>query len=287
MSLRFNVTCHLEYAVESPSTLIFNINPQRNSSQVIVSEQLTIEPFIPAEEFNDTDNANRYLRLQTGDVKQFSLHYEGTVDCEFQILPAAQMDAESVAKMNQAALPYLFPSRYCQSDRLSRLACDLFGNIQAPYDKVVAICDWIYTNVKYVSGSTNSQTSAFDTITQREGVCRDFAHLGIALCRALTIPARYFSGYAYQLQPPDFHACFEAYIDGCWLIFDATRLAHLNGLVRIGNARDAAEAAVMSNFGSVSVKSMMVDCQLAPGQNFEPLTKGQIQRAGVSLVDNS
>ena len=84
-------------------------------------------------------------------------------------------------------------------------------------------------------GSTNSDTSAYDTVTQRAGVCRDFAHLGIALCRALNIPARYFTGYAYELDPPDFHACFECYLGGRWMVFDATRLAHLNGLVRIAH----------------------------------------------------
>lgn len=120
-------------------------------------------------------------------------------------------------------------------------------------------------------------------MTQRTGVCRDFAHLGIAFCRALNIPARYFSGYAYQLQPPDFHACFEAYIGGRWLIFDATRLAHVNGLVRIGNGRDAADAAVASIFGRVRCRTMTVDCRLAPGQRYAPLGRKQLKRRGVSL----
>ncbi|MBA4016368.1 MAG: transglutaminase family protein [Pirellula sp.] len=284
MSLRFNVSCQIDYNVECPSTLILNINPQRNSVQTVVEERLTIEPYIQVEEFSDVGGDNRYLRLETGTATQLSIRYEGTVDCAYQFHQPEHMDAESVAKMNQAALPFLFPSRYCQSDRLARLAWDLFGKIQGTYEKVVAISDWIYGNVKYVPGSTDAQTSAFDTVTQREGVCRDFAHLGIALCRALTIPARYFSGYAYQLQPPDFHACFEAYIDGRWLIFDATRLAHLNGLVRIGNTRDAAEAAVASDFGSVSLRQMVVDCQLAPGQHFEPMLKSQLQHQGVSLA---
>ena len=78
----------------------------------------------------------------------------------------------------------------------------------------MAINEWIHENVEYVRGSTNSVTSAYDTVTQRTGVCRDFAHLAIALCRALNIPARYFTGYAYELEPPDFHACFECYIGG-------------------------------------------------------------------------
>ena len=138
-------------------------------------------------------------------------------------------------------------------------------------------------NVEYVRGSTNSETSAYDTITQRTGVCRDFAHLGIALCRALNIPARYFSGYAYELQPPDFHACFECYISGHWLIFDATRLSHLNGLVRIGTGRDAAEAAVASIFGRVTCQSMNVDCQLAENQKFVPIGRKQLNKKAVSL----
>ena len=113
--------------------------------------------------------------------------------------------------------------------------------------------EWIHDNVEYVRGSTNSGTSAYDTVTQRVGVCRDFAHLGIALCRALNIPARYFTGYAYELEPPDFHACFECYIGGEWMVFDATRLAHLNGLVRIASGRDAADTAVASIFGAVKL----------------------------------
>jgi transglutaminase-like putative cysteine protease len=134
-----------------------------------------------------------------------------------------------------------------------------------------------------VRGSTNSDTSALDTVIQRTGVCRDFAHLGIALCRAVDIPARYLSGYAYELDPPDFHACFECYIGGAWLVFDATRLAHLNGLVRIGTARDAAEASVASVFGSVQCTQVQVHCGLAPKQHFDPVTRQSANRTAVSL----
>ena len=142
---------------------------------------------------------------------------------------------------------------------------------------MVAITDWIHANVEYLRGSTDSNTSAYDTVTQRTGVCRDFAHLGIALCRALNIPARYFSGYAYQLEPPDFHACFECFIGGSWVVFDATRLAHLNGLVRIGTGRDAADAAVASIFGGASCTRIEVDCTLGKGQKFVPVGGGAEQ----------
>ncbi|HVK95865.1 MAG TPA: transglutaminase family protein, partial [Noviherbaspirillum sp.] len=209
--------------------------------------------------------------------------YQATVECSHELIPASRIDHTPVAQMNRRVIPYLFPSRYCQSDKLGRLAWDLFGKIANPYEKVVAIVDWIHDNVEYVRGSTNSETSAYDTVTQRTGVCRDFAHLGIALCRALNIPARYFTGYAFQLEPPDFHACFEAYIGARWMIFDATRLASLNGLVRIATGQDAADAAVASIFGRVQCKSMIIDCQLAPGEKFVPLTRKQIARKGVAL----
>jgi len=126
-------------------------------------------------------------------------------------------------------------------------------------------------------------TPAYDTVTQRTGVCRDFAHLCIALCRALNIPARYFAGYAYQLDPPDFHACFECFIGGSWVVFDATHLAHLNGLVRVGTGRDAADAAVASIFGGASCTQIRVDCQLAEGQKFVPVGRKQLERRGVAL----
>ena len=149
--------------------------------------------------------------------------------------------------------------------------------------RVVAITDWIHANVEYLRGSTNPETSAYDTVTQRTGVCRDFAHLGIALCRALNIPARYFTGYAYELDPPDLHACFECFIGSSWTIFDATRLAHLNGLVRVGIGRDAADAAVASIFGGARCRSMTVDCQLASGQKFTAIGRRQLGRHAVEL----
>lgn len=283
MPLRFHVSCRIEYDVAFPSTLIFNVHPQRNSAQTILEERLTVEPSVKLEEISVDGGDNRFIRLRTGKKKRIALAYDGTVECNYRFHATDEIDPTSVAEMDQRAIGYLFPSRYCQSDRLSRLAWDLFGKIENPYDKVVAITDWIHDNVEYVRGSTNSETSAYDTVTQRTGVCRDFAHLGIAMCRALTIPARYFSGYAYQLEPPDFHACFEAHIGGRWLIFDPTKLAHVNGLVRIGTARDAADAAVVSIFGRVQLQKIEVDCQLAEGQKYTPMSKRQLKHGGISL----
>lgn len=281
--MRFQVSGHLEYTVDFPSTLIFNIHAQRSSGQTILAEKFTVEPFIKVDEFLAENGQNRFVRLETGRKKQLTIDYSATVDCTSQVIPAGGIDHTSIAEIDRKAIQFLFPSRYCQSDKLGRLAWDLFGQIAHPFEKVMAIVDWIHANVEYLPGSTNSETSAYDTVTQRTGVCRDFAHLGIALCRALNIPARYCSVYAYQLNPQDFHACFECHVGGHWLVFDATRLAPLNGLVRIGTGSDAADAAVASIFGRVQCTLVRVDCQLAPGQNFTPLGRKHLSRKGICL----
>jgi transglutaminase-like putative cysteine protease len=278
----FDVIAELDYTVRFRSAMILSVHAQRNAAQRVVAEELNVEPRVTLREFADGEG-NRFMRLDTGDHPDLSLCYRATVDCDFEVRTASGIGPTPVAALDDAAIPFLFPSRYCQSDRLGRLAWDLFGRIEKPHDKVVAIADWIYDNVEYVRGSTDSGTSAYDTVTQRVGVCRDFAHLGIALCRALNIPARYFTGYAYGLEPPDFHACFECLIGGEWMVFDATRLAHLNGLVRIATGRDAADTAVASVFGSVASTRVKVSCDLLDGQTFAPIPRRQLARRGVTL----
>jgi transglutaminase-like putative cysteine protease len=280
----FNVSCQLHYAVKFPSTLILNVHAQRNASQTILKEQFEVSPEVRITEFTTPGSDNRFVRLETGRQKKVAVFYAASVQCEYKTYDAGAIEPTPVAALNGAVMPYVFPSRYCQSDRLSRLAWDLFGKIENPHEKVVAIADWIHGNVEYLRGSTNSMTSAFDTVTQRTGVCRDFSHLGIALCRALNIPARYFSGYAYELDPPDFHACFECFIGGTWVVFDATRMAHLNGLVRIGAGRDAADSAVATIFGSARCTRLKVSCELGEGQAFEGVGRGQLDEHGVALA---
>lgn len=261
--MKFQVHSDIEYNVKMPSTLIFNIHALRTAHQTILEETLTIDPFYRIEEFKSSHSENRFVRLAVTEPTVLKVSYKATVDTYYKEIDFGQAGDVPVIDMDGDILPFIFPSRYCQSDKLIRLANDKFGNIQNQFAKVQAIADWINHNVDYLSGATNSQTSAFDTVTERAGVCRDFAHLGIALCRALSIPARYFTGYAYQLNPPDFHACFEAFIGGHWIIFDATKLAPLNGLVKIANGRDAADAAIMTSFGNVKLNSMVVGCELA------------------------
>jgi transglutaminase-like putative cysteine protease len=268
--MKFQVYSELQYQVLMPTTFIFNIQVSKTSSQVILEETLTTNPFFQLEEFTSANGEARFIRVQVNNKINFTISYKAVVDLHYNMIDQNQLlNTTPVIKLDADVIPYLFPSRYCQSDKLQKLAVKEFGNIENAYAKVSAINEWIFNNVEYISGVTTSSTSAHDTLTERTGVCRDFAHLGITLCRALSIPARYFTGYAYNLNPPDFHACFEAYIGGEWIFFDPTKLVPANGLVKIANGRDAADAAVASIFGSTNCISINVKCE-SLDHNFNP-----------------
>lgn len=276
----FQIHAELGYSVPEPSTMLLGIHALGTPYQKILDERFEVTsgagttPSTVWEELPLETGENRYLRLTVAEPTWLGLTYNASVKTSFTLVGQAAIHKVPIAEVRRSALPYLFPSRYCQSDRLGRLAAKMFGGIDHPYDQVVAISDWIFENIDYLSGATNAETSAFDTVTQRAGVCRDFAHLGIAFCRALSIPARYVSVYACQMQPPDFHACFEACIGNRWFIFDPTRLAPLNGLVRIAAGRDAADASIATIFGWMDLTGMWVSCC---SEDFDPLWRADLE----------
>ena len=267
--MKFEVSATLEYYVHTPSTLIINVHALRTPNQAVLKETFTINPYMKVEELTSAHGENRFIRVEVPLETPLHISYTATVDNSFKITDHKKQVLQSVSQLDPGVFPYLYPSRYCQSDKLYRLANNKFGKIDNPYLQVIALTEWIHKNVEYLSGSTNWQTSAYDTVTEQAGVCRDFAHLGIALCRALTIPSRYFTGYAYKLDPPDFHGCFEAYLGGEWIIFDATKLAPLNGFVKIATGRDAADTAIASIFGQVTCNAITVSTQVKE-ESFKP-----------------
>ena len=273
----------MEFTAKTAGTIILNIHALRTPHQAVTTETFNIEPYIKVEELVSAMGENRLIRFEIEQGSTIKVTYNATIDNYCEVKDYSDLVEIPVAKMDTAVFPYLYPSRYCQSDRLYRLANNLFGHIINPFEKVTTLTNWIYKNVEYLSGFSNAQTSAYDTVTAQTGVCRDFAHLGIALCRALTIPARYFTGYAYQLVPPDFHACFEAYLGNEWILFDATKLVPLNGLIKIASGRDAADTAIANIFGNVIFTSMVVSCELA-GDNFKPFYYLDGQMKGLSYL---
>ncbi|QXV66011.1 transglutaminase family protein [Mucilaginibacter sp. 21P] len=269
--MKFKVSAQLGYAAKSTGTIILNIHALRTERQKVLEETFTITPQTDAEELITATTNNRFIRFDIKEPGDYNITYEALVDNYFEVHNYKKYTDISISNLHPDVLLYLSPSRYCQSDKLYRLAENEFGNLANNYNKAVAITKWIHNHVEYLSGSSTSETSAYDTVAQQAGVCRDFAHLGIALCRALSIPARYFTGYSYMLIPQDFHACFEAYIGGEWLLFDATRLSPLNGFVKIATGRDAADASIASMFGDINNTTIKVDCQLADEGEFSPV----------------
>ncbi len=253
--MKFNLSSVLRYRIDEPSTLVLNIQVVNNDHQRICTEQLQLDPEVKFDEYTAPSSLTRYIRIDAPTGK-LEVKYEATVELVHFYAEPNTIAEVAIADLPMETLQYLYPSRYCESDRAIGLVQSEFGQLQPGYSKVTAICNWIYNKVTYLSGSTNSQTSAYDTATQRAGVCRDFAHLGITFCRALNIPARFVSAYAYGLNPPDFHACFEAYLGDRWYLFDATRLVPLNSIIRIGTGRDAADVSFGTLFGAVQMEEM-------------------------------
>ena len=280
--MKLQVYCELNYQVSPPATFILSILTLNGPKQNILSENLLLAPNLKAERLSSGNHNQQFIRLQVKEETYLNIAYQATVETLYEEVEHIKtIEPVWVAQMPASVLLYLLPSRYCQSDQLVRFAQHRFGRIDNDFSKVMAITDWIYKNVEYLSGSSNAQTSAYDTITQQAGVCRDFAHLGIALCRALTIPARYFTCYAYKLKPTDFHACFEAYIGGKWIVFDATRLAPLNGLVKIAHGRDATDVSVATSYGNISLNFMQVGCE-ALEEDFVPVYYDSSSQSGLS-----
>lgn len=262
--IRIDLQISLQYQIfGSAADFLFNIHPAHTQRQIVVSEQLTLSPAISPEIYTEPTSGNRTLRLQVqpGDL---NLTYSAILELKHRRIDPATLEEVPVRDLPPSVIPYLYPSRYCQSDRLFRLANAEFGHLPQGYDRVRAISDWVHGHVTYAANTTTSNTSATDTLVDRVGVCRDFAHLMIALCRAVNVPARFVSGTDFgadpTLAPPDFHAYVEVYLGDSWYIFDPSRIAIPMGLVRIGTGRDAADAAFATIFGEIYSYAPFITC---------------------------
>jgi len=282
--MKFEVSGQLWYQVNGPATVITSLHCMRTAGQDVSEESfVTSRPVESFEEISVGLGQSRFARLALGEAGEISFDYSAEVTTSPSFVPLGDLFQPGLEHFAQEVVPFLFPSRYCQSDVLRQTAADLFPARNTTYERVSMIVDWISNHLGYVSGSTDEQTSALEVLEKRAGVCRDFAHLGIAFCRALTIPARYTTVYAYQLQPQDFHACFEAYINGEWYLFDATNLAPLNGMVRISTGRDASDAAVATLFGDIMGTGLSVRCQCLD-DHFQPVRRQDLENRGEAFV---
>jgi len=283
LTMLFSVSCQLDYTAHDPSTFIFALKCVGNGGQKVLEEFFITTPGVFLDEFSLPGGLNRFSRIRVVQPGPLRVTYRARVATTPRLLDVSLFQMEDAGTMLPEVLPFLLPSRYCQSDRLRKQAFDLFGHLETPHAVATAIRDWIHANLTYVGGSSNETTSALETLNDRQGVCRDFAQLGIAFCRAMSIPARYATCYAHQLHPQDFHACFEANISGWWIVFDPTGLVPLNGLVRIATGRDAADAAVCTSFGQTVLISTHADCS-CDDPRWSPIHHHHLARTGQALT---
>lgn len=260
--IRLDFTIELKYEIaESPADFVFNIHAAMTPWQRVVSEALDVSQEVAAGVYTEQPGSNRYLRLRA-QPGPLVVKYEATVDIDHHQESPARLEEVPIAAVPAQVLPYIYASRYCQSDRLRRFANREFGHLRPGYWRVQAIHDWVRLRTVFTSGSSDGRTSAVDTLVDQVGVCRDFAHLMIALCRALNIPARFVTGIDYgaavELGPPDFHAYVEVFLGERWYAFDPTGIAAPMGLIRIGTGRDAADVAFATMFGSVKSHAPLI-----------------------------
>ena len=260
--IRIELQVELSYEIdEHGADFVFNIHAAHTLSQIISAESLVMSQAIVPQIHTDPVTGNRYMRLRAmpGELR---LWYAATVDLTHHCAEPTQLAEVPVRRLPPEVIGYIYPSRYCQSDRLVKLAINEFGTLWQGHSRVQAIQDWVKRRVTFTSNSSNSNTSAVDTLIEQVGVCRDFAHLMIALCRAVNIPARFVTGTDYgaypELGPPDFHAYVEAYLGDRWYIFDPSGTAIPMGFVRFGTGRDAADVAFATIFGGVKSQAPVI-----------------------------
>ena len=242
--MKLAIKAELAYSFAPSTQVIANIEASQSSDQTILSESLDIQPQIQVLS-DKTPHGDRSIRAAfSGEV---TILYQAVVENNLrQLLPTSGRQ-HVWSDLPNDVLAFLLPSRFCPSDKFMRFAQREFGGAGDGVARVMAILEWIHRHVDYVPGVSNAETTAERTFVDRAGVCRDFTHLGITLSRALGIPARAVSAYALQLEPPDFHAIFEVYLENTWWLIDPTRLAPIEGIVRIGSGRDASDIAFLTS----------------------------------------
>ncbi|MGE4239780.1 transglutaminase-like domain-containing protein [Ramlibacter sp.] len=261
--IRLELQVDLAYDITDPAgaDFVFNIHAARTPQQTVEQERLVINQRVATDVATDEATATRFMRLRAG-PGPLQLTYTATVRIDHHRADPATLREVPVRSLPLDVLPYVYPSRYCQSDRLLRTAFRNFGHLPQGHSRVMAIQNWVQQHVTFASNTSNSNTSAIDTLVEQVGVCRDFTHLMIALCRALNIPARIATGTDFgadpALGPPDFHAYVEVYLGDRWYIFDASGTGIPMGFLRFGTGRDAADVAFATIFGGVNAMAPMI-----------------------------
>ncbi len=258
LNLTVRVGCSLAYETSLPTPVLFVLRPRLEGRVLVLQEKLSFGIGQPAYEFQDTHNNIVYrsmLMPGRNEIRHDALVAVSSLPDSREvmgpILPVGQIPFES--------LRYTLPSRYCDSDKLMNFAWNLFGQVPQGLPRVQAICDWVHNNIEYRTLSGRPDLSASEVIERRYGVCRDFAHSAIALCRTFNLPARYVTGHLPDIgyvdpgTPMDFHAYFEVYLGNEWLTFDARYNIPRIGRIKLAHGADAVDGAFATVYGQANL----------------------------------
>ena len=260
---RLQLGCTFHYDVAAPTPAMIQIAVDPSSVERVVSESWDLCPAQPISTFTDLyGNVNRRTLLSRGPA---SITYRSEVDVSGMPDPGdPHAGQQPVEELPGWVLHYLLASRYVESDALAGLAWDLFGETEPGWPRAQAICTWVNQNLRFEYGASDWLTSAKDALDAGKGVCRDFAHLFIAFCRGMAIPARYVFGYLPDVDveplkvPMDFYGWAEAYLGGRWWAFDPRNDARRVGRVRVGRGRDASDVAMVTTWGPAALERLLV-----------------------------
>lgn len=254
-----DIDVQLDYQMTGPTDLILQVQAPDYPDQRVLSESFKLGDTQACATIAGEAGMGERILIQTNN--DLICSYQARIEVDRPALRIEEFKSVPPHKLPSDAVRYLMPSRYCQSDELQSFIAAEYGHLSGGL-LIATLRDWIFERYRYVPGSSNGQTTALDTFVQRQGVCRDFAHVMIALSRAAAIPARFASVYAPFVTPQDFHAVAEIYLDHSWHLVDATGMAASNQIVRIGVGLDAAEVPFLSSFGPAMLRNQTVDVRV-------------------------
>ena len=262
MKIRLGYEIVYDCPQPTPMMLMLSIHYTR-VSDIIVADHMKAEPPVPVTAYRDSfGNWCSRIVAPKGELRLITDAIVRDTGLPDVIVPDARQ--VSVEQLPDEALLFLLGSRYCETDRLSEIAWQLFGATPPGWARVQAICDYVHHHIEFGYEHARRTRSAWEAFHDRTGVCRDYAHLAVAFCRCMNIPTRYCTGYLGDIgMPPpygtmDFAAWFEAYLDGQWYTFDARNNIPRVGRVLIARGRDAADVAISTSFGPNTLKSFLV-----------------------------
>ena len=235
--------------------MVLMLRPRSGPGQWVAREDYHLSP--PVQVVEVADGFGNLCQRLVAPIGEFSVHTSADVMIAEQTTVPDDAEFVEVPNLPHSVLGFLLPSRYCESDRFFDMATEIVGDNQPGCAQVKAITEWVHKSIRYTPGSSTYPVSAAEVNRRGEGVCRDLAQLSIALCRALSIPARLVVGYLHELEPMDIHAWFEAFIGGQWYTFDPT-MRHTGGArIAIAHGRDSADVAIYNQYGPLLLPDNM------------------------------